>query len=162
MTGALPSPPPGSPEFEVASVLAAAPAAVWARVATMAGVNHELGPWLRMTSPPGARLDAGAVVTGVRVFRSRLLLFGVLPVDYDDLTFVRFDEGRGFLERSPMLSARVWEHERLLEPAGEGCRVTDRVRFVPRVGIVAPLQRAIVAMVFRHRHRRLRGWFGDA
>ena len=61
-----------------------------------------------------------------------------------------------------MLSARVWEHERLLEPAGEGCRVTDRVRFVPRIGIAAPLQRAIVAAVFRHRHRRLRKAFSGA
>lgn len=160
MSGGLPSPPAGSPEVVVSSLLSAAPARVWERVSTMAGVNHELGPWLRMTAPVGARFGPAAVTPGERLFRSRLLLLCVLPVDYDDLTFVRIDPGRGFLERSPMLSARVWEHERVIEAADGGCRVTDRVRFVPRVAIAAPLQRWIVAAVFRHRHRRLRASFG--
>ena len=49
-----------------------------------------------------------------------------MPFDYDELTLVRLDPGRGFLERSRMLSQRLWEHERTLEPSGEGgCLVTD-------------------------------------
>jgi ligand-binding SRPBCC domain-containing protein len=145
---------------EVASTLSASPREVWEAASSMDGVNYELGPWLRMTAPPGLRIDPADVVPGERLFRSRLLLLGVLPVDYDDLTFVRVDEGRGFLERSPMLSARVWEHERVIEPSGAGCRVTDRVRFVPRVPFTAPVHRRVVAAVFHHRHRRLRRRFG--
>ena len=65
---------------------------------------------------------------GERIFRSWVLLFGVLPIDYDDLTLIALEPGRGFHERSRMLSMRVWEHERTLEPDGEGgCRVRDRL-----------------------------------
>ena len=59
-----------------------------------------------------------------------------------------------------MLSARMWEHERTLAPVdGGGTRVTDRVRFEPRVRAVARLHRSVVAAIFRHRHRRLRRHF---
>jgi len=127
----------------------------------MPGINHELGPWMRMTSPRGAELSADAVPLGRRWFRSWILLFGVLPFDYDDLCVDRLDPGRGFLERSKMLSAPRWEHERTLEPlSGRRTRVTDRVVFVPRVGATSRLHRAVIAATFRHRHRRLRAHFG--
>ena len=149
------------PEFTVSSTLPASRAAVWARVSTMAGVNDELGPWFRMTHPPGLdRLEGVEVPLGERLFRSRVLLFGVLPVDYDDLVLVRLEPGRGFLERSRMLSQRVWEHERTLSDDGAGCVVTDRVRFEPRVPVLAGAQRALLRAIFRHRHRRLRRFFG--
>ena len=71
------------------------------------------------------------------------LLFGLIPFDYDDLCVERLDPGVGFLERSKMLSARVWEHERTLEPLdGGGTRVTDRVRFEPRVRVAGRVHRS--------------------
>ena len=100
---------------------------------------------------------------GERWFRSRLLLFGVLPVDYDDLTLVSIEPGRGFHERSSMLSMRVWEHERTLEPAEGGTLVRDRLTL--RAACArwrARLQRALVAATFRRRHRRLRAWFAGS
>lgn len=143
------------------SRLDASPDDVWRRITTFEGVNAELRPLLRMTAPPDARsLDAAEVVPGRRLFRSWILLFGVVPFDYDDVTLVSIEPGRGFLERSPMLSQRVWEHERRVEPVEGGCIVTDRVRFEPRLpmpgGVLLPLVRAI----FHHRHRRLRAHFG--
>jgi ligand-binding SRPBCC domain-containing protein len=81
-------------------------------------------------------------------------------VEYDDLTVVRLEPGRGFLERSSMLSLRVWEHERTLEAAPGGCLVTDRLRFEPRLPGTTGVARATVAFLFRHRHRRLRRRFG--
>jgi ligand-binding SRPBCC domain-containing protein len=148
------------PEVVTSSEVDAAPDAVWARVASLDGINHELGPWMRMTAPRGATLSVDQVPVGERWFRSWILLFGVVPFDYDDLCVVRLDPGRGFLERSTMLSARLWEHERTLEPVeGGATRVTDRVHFEPRVRPVARLQRVIVAATFRHRHRRLRRFF---
>ena len=142
-------------------MLGAEPEVVWNRVATMPGVNHELGPWVRMTAPTNARFDPSVVKPGERLFRSRLLLFGVLPVDYDDLTFLRIVPGREFLERSPMLSASVWEHHRLLVPRDGGCLVIDRVRFVPRLAFAGRAHRLIARAVFRHRHRRLKQWFNS-
>ena len=151
------------PEVITASELPAQADAVWARVASMDGINHELGPWMRMTSPRGAVLTVDQVPLGRRWFRSWILLFGVIPFDYDDLCVVSLEPGRGFLERSKMLSARIWEHERTLEPLpGGGTRVTDRVRFEPRVTGTARLHRAVIAALFRHRHRRLARHFSAA
>jgi ligand-binding SRPBCC domain-containing protein len=114
-----------------------------------------------MTAPRRLR-DQGleAVVVGERLCRSWLLLFGVLPIDYDDITIVRLDAGRGFLERSTMLTQRHWEHERTIEPGDSGCVVTDRIRYEPRVPLPDFLLRPLLAAVFRYRHRRLRRRYG--
>lgn len=151
-------------EFEVVSRLDASVAEVWERVATIDGVNDELMPIVRMTAPPGVTsLDSAQFVPGRRLFRSWLLLFSLVPVDYDDVTLVRLDPGRGFLERSPMLSQRMWEHERRLEPEGpRTCRLSDRVRFESRLPVPGALLRPLYLAVFRHRHRRLRRRFGGA
>ncbi len=150
-------------EFEVSSVVPATPERVWARVSTMEGVNHELMPLVRMTCPrryAGLRLDPAIVPLGVRAFRSWVFALGILPVDWDDLTLVRIEPGRGFLEDSTMLSQRRWVHERTLAPVDGGCRVTDHIRFEPRLpglgGVFLPLFR----FFFRHRHRRLARYFG--
>ena len=102
---------------------------------TPAGVNAELMPIVRMTLPRGTdRLDADSVTVGAPLGRCWLLLFGVIPFDWDYLTLERLDPPSGFHERSSMASMRTWEHERTLEPvASGGCRVTDRVAFLPRV-----------------------------
>jgi len=151
-----------APRFEVSSFVKAPPALVWARVSTMAGVNDELWPLLRMTHPPGQdRLDGADVPIGRRAFRSWLLLFGAIPFDYDDLTFARIEPGHGFLETSTMLSQRRWIHERRLEPMPGGCRVVDRVRFEPRLRAAGPLLVRLFRAVFRYRHWRLRRAFAD-
>lgn len=122
----------------------------------MAGVNHEVGPFLRMTYPPeAARLDAASVPIGTRAFRGWLLLFGVLPIDWDDLTFEAFEPGRGFRERSTMATQRVWRHERTLEPVAGGTRVTDRLAWEGRVPGAGAVFALVVPWLFRWRHRRL-------
>jgi hypothetical protein len=147
-------------DVEVTSVVAASPQAVWDRVASFDGVNYELGPFLRMTAPRDVRvLDASAVPLGRKWFRSWVLLLGLVPVDYDDLCVMELDEGRRFLERSSMLSMRVWQHERVIEPEGDGSRVTDRLTFETRGPTPHGLARAVVRFLFRHRHKRLRAWF---
>jgi ligand-binding SRPBCC domain-containing protein len=145
--------------FSYSSILAAPPEKVWARVSTLSGVNAELAPWFRMTGPEGLdRFEPQHIPLGKPLFRSWLLLFGVLPLDYDDLTFVRFEPGRGFLERSRMNSMKVWEHERTLEPHPEGTLLTDRVLFEPRLPM--PGQRGMFSGLFRRRHEYLRRHFG--
>ena len=90
-----------------------------------------------------------------------MLLGGVLPVEYDDLAFAEVEPGRRFLERSKLLSQRVWEHERTLTPIAGGCRLTDRIAFEPRLGIPAVLFTPMFRFIFGHRHRRLRKRFGQ-
>jgi hypothetical protein len=136
---------------------------VWARIVTIEGINDELRPWMRMTAPRGMSLDPAAIPLGRRWFRSWILLFGLIPFDYDDLCVERIDQPSGFLERSRMLSASVWEHERTLdELPGGRTRLSDRVSFIPRVAHGAPVHRRVIAATFAHRHRRLRRFFAAA
>jgi len=131
-------------------------------VITPDGIKDEMRPYLRMTIPSGVeRLDPESVELGKKIGRSWILLFGLLPFDYDDITLVQFDPGHGFLERSQMLSQRVWEHERTLEPdSNGGCLITDRVSWQPRLGLPGRPLRPVIAWFFRHRHKRLRRHFG--
>jgi ligand-binding SRPBCC domain-containing protein len=155
-----------SRKFSIASRLAVPAEQVWSTISTAEGVNAELRPWLRLTWPvAAARLGPADVPLGKRLFRSWILLFGVLPFDFDDLTLIRIDPGRGFLEESSMLSQRLWRHERRIEPAADGsagCTLTDEVSFVPRLVLqpLAPLVLGICKAVFRWRHRQLRARFG--
>jgi hypothetical protein len=136
-------------------------------VVTPGGINDELRPWMRMTVPRplrGKTIDD--VEPGGRLGRSWLLLFGLIPFDYDDLGLAELGPGFRFLERSTMLSMRSWEHERTIVPAGENaCEVTDRVAFELRrtLAVVPGLAagvRAVLRRVFAHRHRRLARHFG--
>ena len=150
-----------------ASVDLAVPADVlWQSVCRLDGVNYELRPWLRMTAPAGL---AGATIDelepGRPAGRCWLLLGGVLPVDYDDLCLAEI-EPRRFLERSRMLTMDPWEHERSIRPLDStSTRLTDRLRFELRSPLAAVpgagrLAAAIVAALFRHRHRRLAKLYG--
>jgi ligand-binding SRPBCC domain-containing protein len=145
------------------SVLSATTDAVWDRVSTFEGINDELRPLMRMTAPARIRaLEPEDVVLGERLFRSWVLLFGVLPIDYDDLTLVALEPGRGFHERSRMMSMSVWEHQRWLMSENGGCRVVDQLSFKPRMPGMGPVIERFIRATFRHRHKRLRRHFGEA
>jgi ligand-binding SRPBCC domain-containing protein len=146
-----------------------APAAeVWAQAVSPEGINHELSPFLRMTMPRGLRGQTiDDVPVGAPLGRSWLLLFGFFPVDFDDLSLAERGPGLRFLERSSMLTMSVWQHERTVEPAGVGARVTDRLSFELRrpmrwIPGFHALAARTVAFLFRHRHRRLAEQYGPA
>jgi ligand-binding SRPBCC domain-containing protein len=153
-----------SPPVEVVSELAAPAEEVWAAATDLAQINDELKPLMRMTAPRGwESLSLERIQPGQRLFRSWLLLLGFLPVDYDDLTIAEIGPGHRFQERSRMMSASVWEHERVVVPTGTGsCRLTDRVGFVPRTALHGVVLRRVVPLLFAHRHRRLRKRYGEA
>jgi hypothetical protein len=130
-------------------------------VITPEGINDEMRPYLRMTLPPGVgEISPETVELGVPIGRSWILLFGLLPFDYDEVCLVRLEPGRGFLERSKMLSQQVWEHERTIELAEGGCTVTDRVSWQPHLGLPGAPLRPVIGWFFRHRHKQLQRHFG--
>jgi hypothetical protein len=148
------------PDVEQTTEVAAPAAAVWERAISPEGINHELAPLLRMTMPRtlrGKTIDD--VQVGEPLGRSWILLFGFLPVDWDDLSLAELEPGRRFLERSSLLSMRAWQHERIVEPLDEGsCQLTDRVTFEPRIPGSRGLARRVIAFLFRRRHRRMAEW----
>lgn len=140
------------------STLTASPDTAWAWVTSFDGISKEMAPILRMSAPI-RDLASVAFEPGVPMFRSWLLLFGVLPVDCSDLTLLSLTPGVGFVEQSRMGSMRLWRHERRVIPDGTGCRVTDALTFEPRIG--GRLVEAFVARFFAHRHKMLRRYLGD-
>src|SRR5688572_22277928 len=96
--------------FAITSVLAASPQRVWAHASSIEGISFELGPWLHMSVPRGTdarslsdRLSRGAVSLPWSMGRAWLLLLGLVPFDWDDMTIVELQPGQRFLERSSML-----------------------------------------------------------
>jgi ligand-binding SRPBCC domain-containing protein len=89
-----------------------------------------------------------------------VLLLGLIPIDYDEINVVELEPGRRFVERSRMLSQRVWEHVRTIEPVTGGSVVTDSVAWEPRLQVPGRSLRPLFRAIFRHRHRRLRTRFG--
>lgn len=127
---------------------------MWASASTLPGVNRQLWPLARMTGGDRA-IEVG------RLGRSWVLLFGVLPIDYDDLCIESLTEGGGFRERSVLGSASVWHHDRALTRLdGGGCAVVDNVEFEPRVAALGGVQAFVFEAAVRWRHRRLRKLFG--
>ena len=147
--------------FTISSPLRAPAEQVWAHASTFAGVNRELWPLVRMTYPPtSSRLTPDTFPVGRTAFRSWILLFGLLPVEYDDITLVELEPGRGFYEVSRMLAVREWRHRRSVRPTADGCVVTDEIGMVPRWRGTGWLLVQVYRLVFAWRHRRLRRLFG--
>jgi ligand-binding SRPBCC domain-containing protein len=147
--------------FTISTPLRAPAEQVWEHASSFTGVNRELWPLVRMTFPAKLqRLTPGTFPVGHTAFRSWILLFGVLPVEYDDLMLVKLEPGRGFSEVSTLLTVRPWRHQRSILPSEEGCVVRDEIGLTPRwpgTGwFLAPLYR----WIFVWRHRRLRRLFG--
>jgi hypothetical protein len=147
---------------ELSSLLAAPADRVWRHVASVEGIRFELAPWLSMTFPPEiAELTEQSVPIGARLCRSWIKLLGLFPMEYDDVTLVELEPGRRFLERSSMATLSRWEHERIVEPLDEAsCRLTDRLRWTPRLAPAGRVAARLVPLLFAHRHRRLAQRFG--
>jgi hypothetical protein len=126
------------------------------------GVNSEFWPFLRMTFPRGTTEITADWQSRNCLFRSWILFVGILPVEYDDIGFAEVESGCRFLEKSSMLTQRVWQHERIVEECTQGCRLTDRVHFESRLPFCEPVFRALFLAVFHWRHRRLRRLFGES
>jgi ligand-binding SRPBCC domain-containing protein len=147
--------------FEISSKLEADAERVWAHSTSPEGINREFRPLLRMTFPPGGEFPPPDWAPGKTLFRSRLLFLGFLPVEYDDVGLVEFEPGKRFLERSKMMSQKVWEHERIVAVDGSGCTITDRIAFEPRVRFLAPVYELVFRGTFRLRHHNLGRIFGN-
>jgi hypothetical protein len=117
---------------------------------------------MRMTAPPHVKslIDAGehGATLGRPLFRSYYLLLGCVPVDRVQMTLIELEPGRRFVEQSPMLSMRLWRHERTVESRQADTVVTDTLTFEPR--FAAPVTKWFIRTVFTHRHAVLRRHLG--
>ncbi len=147
---------PFSIRFE--SRLMAPPERVWAWITSVKGISAEMWPYFRMTVPKDVESLADVQMQpGVRMFRSYVFLFGILPIDYSDMTLLELTPGSGFIEQSPMGSMKLWRHERYIAPCGSGSGavvLVDQLTFQPRMA--RRLVGWFIGHVFTHRHKVLR------
>jgi len=135
---------------------------VWEWITSVEGIRAEMRPFLHMTAPRGFRSLRDVKVTpGERLCRSYVLLFGVLPIDYSDMTLMELSPGHGFVEQSPTGSMRLWRHERRIEPCPSdpaAVLLVDQLTFQPRAA--GRLVGWFIRRFFAHRHGVLRGNLG--
>ncbi len=143
-------------EFTISSQLGIPPARLWSRF-SMNWVNWELSPLLRMTIPGKWRfLPLADWDTGRPLFKSWILLFGMIPVDRHAFYLAGLHQGTGFHEHSSSLINRQWNHTRTIAPAGRGCILTDCVAVEGRFAFLTRRLFPLYQRIFNHRHRRLR------
>jgi ligand-binding SRPBCC domain-containing protein len=115
-----------------------------------------------MTYPSSlAQLTPAVVPLGRPAFRSWILLFGLIPVDFDDITLMELEPQHGFSEVSRMLAIQEWRHRRTLIPVAGGCQVRDEIALVPRWSWMGPVLFQVCRAAFELRHRNLRRLFGS-
>jgi ligand-binding SRPBCC domain-containing protein len=132
---------------------------VWDWITSWNAISKEMAPYLKMTvSAKAADVSLINYPLGKPMFESWIKLFGVIPIDYSQLTIISLEPGVGFIEQSPMASMNLWRHERRIQPAGNGCKIIDTLTFEPRF-----LKNVLVKVVkafFTHRHRMLNKYLG--
>jgi hypothetical protein len=131
----------------------------WAWATSVKGIRAELSPIADMTPPKGVdALRESEIELGKPIGTSWVLLFRFIPIDRSRLTLVELEPGRRFLERSPMLSMKLWQHERIITPTESGSTLEDNLTFEPR--FLGPLVQRLVRAFFENRHRVLRRELG--
>ncbi len=106
----------------------AAPAeALWQHTAAKKTLNREFSPWLRMTAP-GPDILPASIEAPQKLFRSYILLFGFLPVEYDDLAIEEFEPPHP-CEASITQLYRVFSAGLSADRTRQSSRICDRERY---------------------------------
>lgn len=145
-------------QFTMRCNLTVRPEDLWGEL-SIDTVNYELFPWIRMSAPRVWRnvklMDWN---NNGPLFSSWVLLLGVLPIDRHAFGSLDLSQSLRFVETSSSWINRIWRHERILKATPNGCEVTDKVSFSPRIPIASALLERIYLLVFAHRHSRLKEW----
>ncbi len=101
-------------KFKIKSDLAIEPSVFWSKT-SMRSVNWELWPIVRMTSPKeweNRPIDSWE--GDVELFKSWILLFGLIPVDRHSFRLRNTPEGFVFNECSKSWVNKEWNHHRTI------------------------------------------------
>lgn len=145
--------------FEINSYFVSPKYLIWRHMTSMANINDELMPFIRMTYPADKDTlfcQSKTLVFGEPIFLSAILLFGFIPMDLHWLILDYLIDGECFYENSVTLLHKYWKHQRILTEVGDGkVQLKDKVEFQPRIWGLGYLLLPVVKYVFQHRHKKL-------
>ena len=131
---------------------------MWKWITSAEGINHELFPMLHISSLSNFNTNnLDTIQLGVPITKSWLLLFGLLPIGFSELTLVELHIGERFIEQSTMSFMKSWRHERIITPHGAGTIICDVLSYEPI--ILNKLCTFFIKLLFRNRHKKLRNRF---
>ena len=145
-------------QLKFESELKESPDNMWKWITSAEGINHELFPMLHMSSLSNfSTKNLDTIQLGVPITKSWLLLFGLLPIGFSELTLVELDIGVRFIEQSKMSFMRSWRHERIIIPHGAGTIIRDVLTYEPIM--LNKSSTFFIKLLFHNRHRKLRNRF---
>ena len=134
---------------------------IWESITSVKSIRKEIQPFFTMTAPQHIKsLGDIKLALGKPLFRSYVLLLGIIPIDYSDMTLLELEEKLGFVEQSPMKSMKLWRHERSIKPhhsKPDTVILIDKLIFQPRRAKI--LVKKFIEVVFTHRHKVLKKHF---
>ncbi len=143
------------PEFVMETTLPVSPETLAYDLLNMSGVNEELFPYLKMTSPNAWQHKPIAEwPRNESLFTSTILLLGLIPIDRHEFRMIDVDPS-GFKESSRSWTNHEWQHERKISAHQMGATVKDVVTYQSKVALMGRLFLPVYRLVFKHRHRRL-------
>jgi len=148
------------PSFKIESKVNEDIERLCADLLAMDGVNYELMPVVKMTTPSDwASKPLELWPTGTELFSSVILLFGIIPVDLHKFKLSKVNKS-GFEERSSSITHKEWNHSRTIKSLGSTCIVTDELEFVPKLSFLGGVMKPVYKAIFKHRHKRLEAKYG--
>ena len=144
-------------QFTQKSTLTTSPEKLWTDITQFKNINYELMPFARMTCPKHLNtLAPDTIPLDTPLFKSIILLLGIIPIDLHCLQISQFKPQQGFWENSSSMMHRTWQHTRTLTPINEhNTQISDTLLFEPRLPFVGYLLLPIYKMVFENRHQKL-------
>jgi hypothetical protein len=144
------------PSFEMETQLVISSNDLARDTLNMSGVNYEIGPLLKMSSPDiWQSKSITEWPTNQNLFSSNILLLSLIPIDRHYFNFKSIDSF-GFKETSKSLINSLWSHERVITSVGSGSVIKDVIMYKSKLGILDNLFMPIYEAIFKHRHNRLR------
>jgi hypothetical protein len=152
------------PKFEIETPLAVSPEQLSTDLLSMAGVNDELSPLLKMTAPQQwIEKPIFQWPVNIPLFSSTILLFGFIPIDVHRFKFTSVNT-MGFKESSSTLFNSLWQHERsiLSDGDGDGATIKDVVYYRSKLAVLGGLFKPVYRWIFIHRHKRIKFKYSES
>ena len=96
-----------------------------------------------------------------QLFKSWILLFGIIPIDRHSFYLDTIYPEEGFSESSSSAINASWCHVRKITPQSTGCCVIDTVSYKSRLPFVDVILKPAYKLVFWRRHQNLRLKYGE-